>query len=134
MRIATQTSYLGQLLGDVDAVKLLAKVGYGGIDYSMFYMDSSMCPLNGKDYMNHVKQVKKAADECKVPFTAGHAFFPFHRINDDTFNENAYVYTLRSIEIASFLGIEYLTMHPSEFEENQEKYRYNVIERVIKNL
>ena len=35
MRIATQTSYLGQLIGDVEAIKLLSKVGYDGIDYSI---------------------------------------------------------------------------------------------------
>lgn len=115
MKIATQTSYLGQLLGDVEAIKLLAKVGYGGIDYSMFYMDDEACPLHGKNYMNHVKKIKETAELCGIPFTQGHSFFPHHVFDNELLSKEYYNYALRSLEIASYLGIKIITMHPVSF-------------------
>lgn len=118
MKIATQTSYLGQLLGDVEAIKLLSKVGYDGIDYSMFYMDDENCPLHGKDYMKHVKKVKETADLCGIPFTQGHSFFPHCLEGNDLKNKEYYNYALRSLEISSYLGIKVLTMHPGSFSKD----------------
>ncbi len=116
MKIATQTSYLGQLLGDVKAVKLLADVGYGGIDYSMFYMNDERCPLHDKNYLSHVKKVKDTAKECGISFTQGHSYFPHYVENNKLLSDEVYEYALRSLKIASFLGIEILTMHPVAFE------------------
>lgn len=134
MKIATQTSYLGQLLGDVEAIKLLARVGYGGIDYSMFYMNDINCPLHGNDYMDHVKKVKSTAEERGIPFTQGHAFFPFYKENEDDFNKEAYQYTLRSIEIASYLGIDTLTMHPVVFENDIEEKNIELFSSLVPYL
>ncbi len=121
MRIATQTSYLGQLLGDVEAIRILARVGYQGIDYSMFYMNDANCPLHGDDYMEHIKKIKAVANEHNIPFTQGHAYFPFYIENNQEFNKYAMEYSIRSIKIASFLGIKELTMHPVQFSENQDE-------------
>ncbi len=131
MRIATQTSYLGQLLGDVEAVKLLAKVGYGGIDYSMFYMSDNNCPLHDKDYMSHVKKVKEAAEQSGIPFTQGHAYFPHHVENNDELSKEFYGYAVRSLEIASYLGIEAVTMHPVAFEKDQDEKNIEIFSSFI---
>jgi sugar phosphate isomerase/epimerase len=121
MKIATQTSYLGQLLGDVEAIKLIAKVGYGGIDYSMFYMNDVNSPLHGNDYMSHVKKIKETAKNVGIPFTQGHSYFPHHVENDSALSKEVYNYAVRSLEIASYLGIESVTMHPVEFEKDQDE-------------
>ena len=49
MKISTQTSYLGEQFGDINAVKMIAEAGYDAIDYSMFYMDLKGNPLGSDD-------------------------------------------------------------------------------------
>jgi len=131
MRIATQTSYLGQLIGDIEAVRLLSEVGYGGIDYSMFYMNDESCPLHNKNYMSHVKKVKETANECGICFTQGHSYFPHYVENNDKLSKEVYKYALRSLEIGAYLGIENITMHPVAFENNQTERNIEIFSSFI---
>lgn len=131
MNISTQTSYLGQLFGDVEAIKLLARAGFKHIDYSMFYMNDPECPLHSIDYMRHVEHVKQTALEYGISFNQTHAFFPSVIEGNTEFNKLAFDYIIRSIEITAYLGAPYVVIHPSHFKESIYENNFEFFKQLI---
>ena len=123
MLISTQTSYLGQTFGDVEAVKIIAKAGFDAIDYSMFYMDNPDCPLHD-DWISYAKKVKKTADECGIIFNQAHSPFPMH---DGMISDELKEYIVRSMQVANIIEAPHTVMHPMYLRDNpEEQYERNL--------
>ncbi len=112
MRIVTQTDALGRRLGDRAAVEIIARAGFGGIDYSMFPLKDPKCPLLGDEMPALIDPLKEIADRYGVPFTQAHAPFPTMTRDDEDYNKFVFTAIVRSLEIAGRLGVENIVVHP----------------------
>lgn len=121
MLLSTQTDYMVQRFGDVEAVKVLAANGFDCIDYSMFIMSNPKCPLNiGDDYIAHAKKLRKTADECGISFNQSHAPFSSYIKGNDEYNVFIRKAIKRSIEISGILGAKVCVVHPACVRGNDE--------------
>ncbi|MBQ7647254.1 MAG: TIM barrel protein [Clostridia bacterium] len=127
MKISTQTSYLGEQFGDINAVKMIAEAGYDAIDYSMFYMDLKGNPLGSDDYRSFVTELKKAADDAGISFNQTHAPFPSYKRGDDEYNEVTFKNIVKSMEICAFLGAPHIVVHPfAVYGRNEKEYETEI--------
>ena len=112
MRIVTQTDTLGRRLGDKAAVEIIARAGFGGIDYSMFPMNDPKSPLLGDEMPAIIDELKETAARYSIPFTQAHAPFPSMRKDNEDYNKFIFTSIVRSMEIAGRLGVENIVVHP----------------------
>lgn len=112
MKLSTETYPLDEALGYVGAVEALRQIGFDCYDFSMFSMHISGDPLNGPDYMDTVRAVRKAADKAGIVCNQSHAPFPSYRENDAQWNENIFGWLVRAMEITSALGGKTCIVHP----------------------
>ena len=116
MLISTQTAVFSQKFGDHDAIKLLAKVGYDALDYSMFGMLDPASPLHGDNYREYAKSLKKTADEYQIAFNQSHPPFPSYIQNPDqnqqAYNEIIVFEIIKALEVTSILGAKTAVVHP----------------------
>ncbi len=128
MKIVTQTEVLGERLGEEQAIHVLCKAGFEGLDYSMFNMkDIDDYVLNTGDYKKHVLNLKKIADSYGVTFEQTHAPFPSARVGDEKYNNDIHEKIKRAIEITGLLDAKIVVVHPvyykrNKFEKNMELY------------
>jgi len=118
MIISTQTDRFAAKFGDHDAIKLLAKVGFDALDYSMFGILNKNHPINRDDYREYAKSLRKTAGENNIVFNQAHAPFPSYIQypgKDKTemgYNEIIVHFIVRAMEVASILGAEIIIVHP----------------------
>lgn len=134
MIISTQTDSFQRNFGEHEAIKMLAKVGFDALDYSMFGILHKDHPLYKDDYKEYAASLRRTADECGIVFNQSHAPFPSY-INDPgktEYNELVILQIIRALEVTSILGGKISIVHPitlkgSSYEEqknfNIEFYR-----------
>ncbi len=135
MKISTQTCVMSNLFGDIEAVKLLAEIGYDCVDYSMFGIGKPESPLYGDGFEDYARELKHIADESGIFFNQSHAPFPSHKVNDEEYNEKIVPLIIRSIIVTSIIGAKYVIVHPSALRENQKEFNlefYNSLLPVCK--
>ena len=118
MLISTQTAGFAEKFGDHDAIKLLAKVGYDALDYSMFNILKSNHPLNRDDYREYAQSLRQTADENNIVFNQSHAPFPSYiqypgeEQLKSGYNEIIVHAIIRAMEVTSILGGKIIIVHP----------------------
>lgn len=112
MDLSTETYPLDELFGYAEAVEELKKIGFDCYDFSMFSMHKEGDPLNGPDYMQTVRSVRRAADKAGIRCNQSHAPFPPFRENDEWWNSNIFGWLVRALEITSELGGGVCIVHP----------------------
>ena len=130
MRIVTQTEALSERFGDQRAVEIICQSGFGGIDYSMFFLNNEKCALAEEDWRDYLKPVKATADRYSVPFTQSHCPFPTAKKDDSAYNKFMLERTKRAFEASAYLGVEIMVVHPvtydpegTDFEVNYKLYQ-----------
>lgn len=132
MKLVTQTEVLGERLGEKEAVKVLCKSGFDGIDYSMFEMNADEdYILNKPEYLSHVRELKGIAESYGVTFEQSHAPFPSHRPNDTKYNSTIIDKIKRAIEITAQLGAKVCVVHPVALGEGQREFNMNLYEGLL---
>jgi len=116
--LSTQTSGGSKKIGDEKTVMLLAKAGFDAIDYSMFRMDDDDNILNTPEYESYAGELRHIAKEHGVFFNQAHAPFPSYRVGDEEYNKKILPKIIRSMEVASILGVKIVIVHPTDFGEN----------------
>lgn len=119
MKLVNQTERIGVRLGDKEAVRIICEAGFDGIDFSMFRMKNDDDILNSSEYKSHIKELKKIADSCGVPFEQAHSPFPSAKDGNCEYNEKIFEKLKRSLEIAGMLDAKICVVHPVVFKENQ---------------
>lgn len=111
MKLVATTSLLWKTLGDVGAIRLLAEAGFDAIDLSLtnFKPDSPWLKANWRSY---VARLKEEADRLGVTFTQAHAPYPTSRGTEE--DEIIFQHVVRSMEVASLLGIPHIVVHPKQ--------------------
>jgi len=132
MLISTQTDMFAKKFGDHDAIKLLAKVGYDALDYSMFHLMDRHCPLNREDYREYARSLRKTAEEYNIIFNQAHAPFPSYIQNptkdQQIYNEIIVHAIVRAMEVISILGGKIIIVHPITLFDvtYQEQKKFNM--------
>lgn len=123
--LVTMTEGLGRRYGDRKAIEMLAKAGFDALDYSMHRMaKDASCPLCSDVWQGEVRELKALADSLGMPFVQGHAPYRFRDHSEEAWVNENFPLLLRSIEIASALGIEHLVVHPLhhlDYRKNRER-------------
>ena len=124
MLLSSQTMVLQRTHGYEGCVRKFKEIGFDAYDFSMFGMVNEGNPLNGKDYLETAKSLRKAADEAGIICNQTHAPFPLYKPNDENWNASIMEYIVRSLEITSVLGGKICIVHPYNHwspETNAEK-------------
>ncbi len=120
MKIVTQTSRMSQQFGDKEAIRLLAEIGYDGLDYTMFNK-SNLEMLDSPNYEEYAVELRNCADKHNIPFTQAHAPFPTIEFGNDNYNEITRRRIERAIIVSGILGINHVVVHPVTTSENQRQ-------------
>ena len=114
MLLSNTIEILNDHFGDAGAIKLLAECGFDAYDMSFITMDT--CPehpLNGENYIEYLKNLRKVADEAGIVCNQAHA--PFHSsYGEKEKDDMRYRQIIRSIEGAAILGAKIIVVHPKQ--------------------
>ena len=121
MLISTQTASFADKFGDHDAVKMLARVGYDALDYSMFNILTENSPINKPDYREYAESLKRTADENNVIFNQSHAPFPSYIKDKQDYNEIIVYAIVKAMEVTSIIGGKIVIVHPITFFDGDNK-------------
>ncbi len=123
MRLVTQTDVMARTFGDEEAVRLLAKAGYDGIDWSFFPMNRGECIWNTDAWEQHARDLKAIADDCGVVITQAHAPFPSSK-GEEPYDAEILEAIKRSMHASAIMGVEHIIVHPRQhlpYEANKEQ-------------
>lgn len=128
MLLSTMTGGISLKLGDKEAIRMIAEAGFDSYDFSM-HAHGDDSPVYNDGYREYAENLKQFADECNIPCTQAHAFFPSGRYGDDEFNKMAFNKIVRGMEVSSILGAKCIVVHPiKQFPEDIEidVMQYNI--------
>lgn len=111
MKLVNPTEKLSQEMGYPDTVRFLKTLGFDGVDMSFFDMFEDGSIWCRDDYREYAREIKNLGDEIGISFEQAHAPFPSSRGNEE-FDTMAFSKIVRSMEIASILGIPRIVVHP----------------------
>lgn len=126
LKTSTEIASIAEIVGERKAVELVAKAGFDAYDLSLFEMaryDGKQVvqkghPLQSKDALRFVRQIKQVADDNGIVCNQSHAPFPVYcpEIRD---------LLKTAIEFTAEAGGEIVVIHPDNYksaEENAEMY------------
>lgn len=112
MLLSTQTDFLGSRYGDEKAIRMLAKAGFDGFDFSFFQMNAKAdYEMNRPDFREYAAGLRSAADQCGIVCNQAHAPFASSK-GEEPWDENMFQAILRSMEAAAILGAKTIVVHP----------------------
>ena len=123
MRLVTQTDLIANRIGDEECVRMLARAGFDAIDWSFFEMTEGKGIWCTDGWREHALALRAAADEAGVGFSQAHAPFPSSN-GTLPFDEVIVQRIVRSMEVASVLGVKNIVVHPKQhlyYPKNQQQ-------------
>lgn len=121
MKLSCNTGALIPIIGEEEAIKLLASAGFDALDFSCFDMlRDENSPKLKSNYREYAKKLLNIANQYGVYFNQAHAPFPSSK-PDEAFTEMAFERILRCIEMCSILGVENVVVHPKQHLKYSEK-------------
>lgn len=121
MKVSTQTHAMSRAFGDEEAIKILARIGFDALDYSMFDENPDTSPVLANDYESYALKLRKIAEDEGIRFNQAHAPFPSYRHGDDDYNKKILPQIIRTIAFAGILGADQIIVHPVAFKENKKE-------------
>ncbi len=128
MKTSTEIWSSANVVGEEKAIELIAKAGFDAWDFSMFEMAridwrtykiiDKPHPLNGNDYLNFAKKLRKIGEDNGIHCNQSHAPFP-------SLVEGMKDYLKRAIECTAIAGGKICIIHPDNnktAEQNAEFY------------
>lgn len=125
-KISTEIASIAEIVGELNAVELVAKAGFDGYDLSLFEMaryDGKQVvrkghPLQSKEALQYVRQIKQVALDNGLVCNQSHAPYPSYAPEIRDLLKTA-------IEFTAEAGGQICVIHPDNFkgpEENAEMY------------
>ena len=122
MRISTEIASIAKHVGEEEAIRLLAEVGFEAWDFSMFDMATYSYserrildgdhPLHGANYRAFAKRLAEVGRECGISCNQSHAPFP-------TYCQGMLDYLLRAIECTAIAGGKVCVIHPNNIGDTE---------------
>lgn len=113
MRLVTQTDLITKRIGDENCVRMLARSGFDAIDWSFFEMTEGTGVWCTDGWKEHAQALRSLANELGVGFSQAHAPFPSSR-GTQPFDTVIVERIIRSMEVASILGVQNIVVHPKQ--------------------
>ena len=134
MRTACTTGPIVSLVGQEEAVRLIAKGGYDCLDLSLSSLVRADSPWLGADYKQLAQHVVNLCKENGICVGQTHAPFVFRWSDPKEYEALAIPNTIRAIEVSALVGARYVIVHPlhhlnyqsygsMEYEQNLDFYR-----------
>ena len=112
MKIAMMTDHIARRVGQEEAIKEIAAIGYDAVDISYFgCMDDNDEMMKG-DYLGHAKHLKEVCDKVGIVPVQAHSPFPIHRDGDEEWNDKMVKVTEKVLRSCAILGIKNCVVHP----------------------
>ena len=111
MKTCTQTDILGQAYAPEEVIDILADAGYDAIDWSFFEMINGQGIWCQDGWKERAHEVRAKADSRGIPIVQAHAPFP-SGYGDPERDAVVFDRIVRSMEVASILGVENIIVHP----------------------
>ena len=116
MKLAMNSKYLVNNLGNDAAAKLIAEAGFDCVDYSVMEMVNADCVFNGRNYMEEAENAGKIFRSYGIPVTQTHAPFHFSDFADPVaYQERIYPTIVRSVEVSAAMGALIIVVHPLHY-------------------
>ena len=128
MKTSTEIDSIAAIVGEENAVRMVAEAGFDAFDFSMFAMgrydweEEKMIvtdhPLQSKDYLPFARKLRRIAEENGIHCNQSHAPFPIYCKEILDFQK-------RAIECTAEAGGKICIIHPDNYrsaEENAETY------------
>jgi sugar phosphate isomerase/epimerase len=126
LKTSTEIASIAKIVGELKAVELVAKAGFDAYDLSLFEMaryDGKQVvqkghPLQSKDALQYVRQIKQVAADNGIVCNQSHAPFPVYCPEIRDLMKTA-------IEFTAEAGGEIVVIHPDNYksaEENAQMY------------
>jgi len=116
MKLVTQTDCTAKTFGPYEAVDILSRAGYDGIDWSFFELTGSDSIWLENDWRGNAQKIRRQADDAGVQIIQAHAPFPSSKgessRGDEGYESFIFKRILRSMEAASILGVKFIVVHP----------------------
>ena len=117
MKLVSQTEYLGQLFGEEEALRMLAKAGYDGIDWSfleiMKMSDFETRPWFQDGWKERACRMRELADSLGVTIEQAHAPMPLSKGREE-YDSIILDKVLQTMEAASIMGVKDIVVHPMQ--------------------
>lgn len=113
MLLSTQTDVLARTFGHEEALRMLKRVGYDACDLSFFEMVTGEGPWLKDDWKEKAYALRAVADEIGLKVDQAHAPFPSSK-GAEPFDTEVRARIIRSMEVASILGVENIIVHPMQ--------------------
>ena len=117
MKLVSQTEYLAQLYGEEQAVRMLAKAGYDGIDWSFGEVrtiaDFETRPWHQEGWIERALRMRELAASCGVTIEQAHAPMPLSR-GVEEYDSVILSKVLRTVEAAAIMGVKDIVVHPMQ--------------------
>ena len=111
MEICTQTNALSRVFAPEKTVLILADAGWDAIDWSFFELIDGQGVWTRDDWRERAENVRLCADQRGIRIAQAHAPFP-SGIGDSKRDEEIFSMIVRSMEVASILGVRNIVVHP----------------------
>ena len=116
MKLAMNSQYLVNHLGNDAAAKLIADAGFDCVDYSVMEMVNADCVFNGWNCMEEAENAGKIFRSYGIPVTQTHAPFRFSDFDDPVaYRERIYPTIVRSVEVSAAMGASIIVVHPLHY-------------------
>lgn len=138
MLLSAQTKVLSRKLDYEQAIEIIARAGFDAFDLTLGrihvaasadspYGNTADRAFLSDRYMDYAEQLRKTAEREHIVCNQAHAPFPPHRYGKEEYNARLFDLTVRSMEIASYLGAKTIVLHPvKDCPEEVDAFAYNV--------
>ena len=134
MRTACTTGPIVSIVGQDEAIRLIAKGGYDCLDFSMGNLVRDDSPWLEPDYKEKAQHVVDLCKENGICVGQIHTPFTFRWEDPKDYEKKAIPNTIRSLEVAGLIGAPIAIVHPlhhlsykdyggMEYEQNLDFYR-----------
>lgn len=123
MKISTEIGSASKFIGERKAIELCAKAGFDGWDFTMAEMarwdSKNKCPadtghpLNGRNYLEFSKELRKIGEYNGIVCNQAHAPTPLYSYYVRGFME-------RALECAAVAGAKIIVMHPNNYNSPED--------------
>lgn len=113
MKVSMMTEHLLEHgMNQEEAIRFAKKLGFDGIDISLFGCMRDDDEMMKGDYLDHARHLKAVCDELSIAPVQCHTPFPVHRDNDDEYNEKMIEVQKKCLRICGAMGIPVAVIHP----------------------
>ena len=125
MIISTDNGSIRDAYGDIEALRLIKKAGFDGVDYTFYDMKNDIFTMDDHSLYRLADEIRQEADQLGLSFPQAHAPFGYH-YGEGSDSKN-YLDIVRSFEFCARLGCHQMVIHTLKFPLAERRMDADVI-------